>query len=254
MHNEWKPWRPDRDRRLITREQWLVSGSPGQMIDHLGKVQRVYRTRCGQRGLLLFDIACCRRGGRLLAQDPVVVALEVAERYAEGIITWRSFERVCRAILAEVEDSLPEIVCIREDHLRRWIKSSGTRQIDSLRHGVLALSNLLGWGAGANYLMTAHGVAGHDFVAELRAQCELLRDIFGDPFRPIRFSPAWRTDTAVLLAQRMYESRDFGAMPILADALQDAGCNDDAILDHCRDPNQVHVRGCWVVDAVLGTK
>ena len=49
----------------------------------------------------------------------------------------------------------------------------------------------------------------------------------------------------------MYESRDFSAMPILADALQDAGCDNDDILNHCRDPVR-HVRGCWVVDLVLG--
>jgi hypothetical protein len=66
------------------------------------------------------------------------------------------------------------------------------------------------------------------------------------------FDPAWRTDTAVALARQMYESRDFGAMPILADALQDAGCEDENILNHCRDLAQVHVRGCWVVDLVLG--
>jgi hypothetical protein len=80
----------------------------------------------------------------------------------------------------------------------------------------------------------------------------LLRDIFGNPFRPVTFSPAWRTDTAVSLARGMYESRDFGAMPILADALQDAGCDNDEVLNHCRDAKQVHVRGCWVVDLVLG--
>ena len=79
----------------------------------------------------------------------------------------------------------------------------------------------------------------------------LLRDIFGNPFRPIDFAP-WRTDTAVTLARQMYESRDFGAMPILADALQDAGCNNTDVLNHCRDANQTHVRGCWVVDGVLG--
>jgi hypothetical protein len=50
----------------------------------------------------------------------------------------------------------------------------------------------------------------------------------------------------------MYESRDFGAMPILADALQDAGCTSDDILKHCRDAHATHVRGCWVVDLVLG--
>ena len=55
----------------------------------------------------------------------------------------------------------------------------------------------------------------------------------------------------VALARGMYESRDFSAMPILADALQDAGCDNDEVLNHCRDPKQVHVRGCWVVDLVL---
>ncbi len=79
-----------------------------------------------------------------------------------------------------------------------------------------------------------------------------LRDIFGNPFRPVTFSPKWRTDTAVSLAKQMYESREFGAMPILADALQDADCDNDYLLNHCRDANQVHVRGCWVVDLVLG--
>lgn len=79
----------------------------------------------------------------------------------------------------------------------------------------------------------------------------LLRDIFGNPFRPVGVSPEWRTATAITLAGRMYESRDFDSMPILADALQDAGCDDADILDHCRGPGP-HVRGCWVVDLVLG--
>lgn len=80
----------------------------------------------------------------------------------------------------------------------------------------------------------------------------LLHDIFGNPFRPFTFASEWRTDTATAIAAQMYESRDFSAMPILADALQDAGCDSDDILSHCRDPQQIHVRGCWVVDLVLG--
>ncbi len=83
-------------------------------------------------------------------------------------------------------------------------------------------------------------------------QVSLIRDIFGNPFRTVAFDPGWRTDTAVSLARGMYAARDFAAMPILADALQDAGCENDDILAHCRDPQQVHVRGCWVVDLVLG--
>jgi hypothetical protein len=79
----------------------------------------------------------------------------------------------------------------------------------------------------------------------------LVREVFGNPFQPIDFAP-WRTDTAIALAGQMYESREFDAMPILADALQDAGCDNSDVLNHCRDANQVHVRGCWVVDGVLG--
>ena len=86
----------------------------------------------------------------------------------------------------------------------------------------------------------------------LQAAGPTIRDIFGNPFRPATFLHEWRTSTAVALASQMYEARDFGAMPILADALQDAGCDNVDILDHCRDTNGAHVRGCWVVDLVLG--
>jgi hypothetical protein len=79
----------------------------------------------------------------------------------------------------------------------------------------------------------------------------LLREVFGNPFCPITFSPELRTDTALSLARQMYDSRNFSAMPILADALQDAGCDNDDVLAHCRGEGP-HVRGCWVVDLVLG--
>jgi hypothetical protein len=79
----------------------------------------------------------------------------------------------------------------------------------------------------------------------------ILRDIFGNPFRPITLNPAWLTSTVTTLAEQMYDRRDFSPMPILADALQDAGCDSDDILNHCRGEN-VHVRGCWVLDRLLG--
>jgi hypothetical protein len=88
-------------------------------------------------------------------------------------------------------------------------------------------------------------------TAEVRAQIALVYEVC-NPFRKVKFNKKWRTDTAVTLARTMYEAREFGAMPILADALQDAGCENLDILDHCRDVNQSHVRGCWVVDLVLG--
>ncbi|MDB5310206.1 MAG: hypothetical protein JWO38_4408 [Gemmataceae bacterium] len=88
-------------------------------------------------------------------------------------------------------------------------------------------------------------------VAVSREGMRLLRDIGGNPFRPVAFDPSWRTDTAATLARQMYESREFSAMPILADALQDAGCDNEDILGHCRGDGP-HVRGCHVIDLLLG--
>ena len=87
------------------------------------------------------------------------------------------------------------------------------------------------------------------FEAERAFRCAVLREILGNPFRPVVFAPEWRTSTAIALAAQMYESRDFSPMPILADALQDAGCENEEVLNHCRGPGP-HVRGCWVVDQV----
>jgi hypothetical protein len=80
---------------------------------------------------------------------------------------------------------------------------------------------------------------------------DLIRCVFGNPFRPAAFDPRWRTSSAVGLARSMYEPRDFAAMPVLADALEEAGCDDADVLTHCRGDSP-HARGCWVVDLVLG--
>jgi hypothetical protein len=89
---------------------------------------------------------------------------------------------------------------------------------------------------------------------EGRVQCGLLRDLVGNPFRPFAPDPAWRTwnDGAVPeLARAIYDGRAFDRLPVLADSLEDAGCNDAAILAHCRGGGE-HVRGCWVVDVLTG--
>ena len=80
----------------------------------------------------------------------------------------------------------------------------------------------------------------------------MLRCLFGNPFRPVPVIPsAWRTPTVLGMARAIYTERRFEDLPILADALEDAGCTDAALLDHCRGPGP-HVRGCWVVDLLLG--
>jgi hypothetical protein len=83
------------------------------------------------------------------------------------------------------------------------------------------------------------------------AQAPLLRCIVGNPFRPVSIDPSWLTSTVVALVHGIYDDRAFDRLPILADALEDAGCDHPDILGHCRGVGP-HARGCWVVDLVLG--
>jgi hypothetical protein len=88
-------------------------------------------------------------------------------------------------------------------------------------------------------------------TAELNAPAHLFRDIFGNPFHPVSIDPAWQTAAVLSIAQAIHAQRAFDRMPILADALEDAGCTHTEIFNHCRQPAE-HVRGCWVVDFLLG--
>jgi hypothetical protein len=72
-----------------------------------------------------------------------------------------------------------------------------------------------------------------------------------EPFRRIKLNRAWLTRDVLAIARNIYEERAFNWMPILADALEDAGCSEEQILSHCRGPGP-HVRGCWVMDLLLG--
>jgi len=165
----------------------------------------------GDRKLRLFACACSRD---IFGDDlHTSQSIALAERYADGL--------------------------------------SDQSERDSVLQNLSANDLLSAWVLDSNMVEAAPFVTEHfgDDLRRLALAC--VRDIFGNPFRPVTFSPAWRTEIAVALATQMYESRDFGAMPILADALQDAGCDNDDILNHCRGDGP-HVRGCWVVDLVLG--
>jgi hypothetical protein len=84
-----------------------------------------------------------------------------------------------------------------------------------------------------------------------REQADLLRHLVGNPFHPVNLDPSWLTPGVVNVADAVYESRAFDRLPVLADALEQAGCTNLDILAHCRQPGE-HVRGCWVVDQLLG--
>jgi hypothetical protein len=215
---EWENWR---DPRVVIH--WL-----------LANIHSPFCSAFSHRKMVLFGVACCRRIEDRWNDPRVREAVEAAELYCDA----RTNEQ--RAIVKPIR------IRIRED--REWAGST----LGRLAKSVIGKS---GWAAALECSWEAsRRVGGATFWSdeERFAQGPMLRDIIGNPFRPVPFSRSWRTATAILLARQMYESREFSAMPILADALQDAGCNDEHILNHCRDASQVHVRGCWVVDLVLG--
>lgn len=92
---------------------------------------------------------------------------------------------------------------------------------------------------------------GGNWHAELGWLCGAIRCVFGNSFRPVTFPAKWRRSAVVKLAESIYADRAFDRMPLLADALQDAGCEVEDVLAHCRGGGP-HVRGCWVLDGVLG--
>ncbi|VTR91971.1 Uncharacterized protein OS=Sorangium cellulosum (strain So ce56) GN=sce5710 PE=4 SV=1 [Gemmata massiliana] len=183
--------------------------------------------------------ACSRRIRKQMTEDRSRIALDLSERFADGLIS----DEELGAVGAAAQIAWVEVSRKYGDSLQRAAAAaaaySSQRFIcDNDR------SNAMGAVAEAFPKAARRTV-------EQCAQAQIIRDIFGNPFRPVIFSPDWRTPTATTLASQMYESRDFGAMPILADALQDAGCDSDDVLNHCCGSGP-HVRGCWVVDLVLG--
>ncbi|QEG32113.1 hypothetical protein GobsT_69640 [Gemmata obscuriglobus] len=207
----------------MTEVEWLVSENPDAMLNAL--------TSPSQRKGILFACACCHRiASTLTAFGSQAIA--VAERFADG--------HANREELLAINPSPPKITSWDYgDHI-----DSGAAVACAVDGGE---ASHRGWKRANQWA----AVATTNVPAEWRTQANLLRDIFGNPFRPVTFSPSWRTGTAVALASGMYESRDFSAMPILADALQDAGCDRAEVLEHCQRDGP-HVRGCWVADLVLG--
>ncbi len=154
-------------------------------------------------------------------------------------------------VVTHLRDFLPPGARFVEavDVVERYVEGEGSEAEMDAMHATHHTSLVLFRGPGDPCDVAAFLFKADRGTAGLPAR--LLRDVLGNPFRPVGCDPAWRTDTAVSLARGIYESRDFGAMPILADALQDAGCDNLDVLNHCRDATVIHTRGCWVVDLVL---
>lgn len=252
-------------------DDWKPRLPLGQRL--LSWVRRVMRP-VSKRKAALLACACCRRAWDLMRDDRTRKGVECAERRADGLATREELAKATAAVQQVRSIPPPPPLIALSGRCRRWsfCANPGNEGIyclvyhrfggweicfrSAMGHAARAVAETAIVGAAAahpegEFSDIADAVGAAAERAELQQQCLLVRDIFGNPFRPATFSPPWRTDTAVTLARRMYDSRDFSAMPILADALQDAGCDNDDVLNHCREPG-THVRGCWVVDLVLG--
>jgi hypothetical protein len=229
-------------RKPVTEPQWFAARFVATLLYCLRE-----REINDDRKMRLFAGACCRRVWQQLTDARTRTAVEVGERFADGSAPTAEVSAAATDAAAAVLE-----ICEAKEYDRDWELRKGFASIydrgtpAALRWAIVGTSLVRDEGERAAW--NAEGVANRK---ELAANCHLFRDIFGNPFRPVSFSPSWRTDTAVSLARQMYESRDFSGMPILADALEDAGCDNDEVLSHCRAVKQVHVRGCWVVDALL---
>ncbi len=221
----------------MNEKQWRAARNPENLWKHK-PVQ-------GDRKRRLVACACARRLLPFLWNDTRArVLIEACERHADG--TKRDAPNLWKELLAARRALVSlAIEALQEPGYRRHY---AVMAVEYAAHG--KASHVSGIFTFAPLALRGQQLT--PGVTEMAAQLAIVRDIFGNPFRPVTFSPSWRTDTAVSLARGMYESREFSAMPILADSLQDAGCDNDDVLNHCRDPQQVHVRGCWVVDLVLG--
>jgi hypothetical protein len=215
----------------MTEEEWGACDDPLQMLMFL-------KRKAGDRKLRLLACASCRCRWSLLPA-PAQRLVEAAERLADGGLTPHQWAKVRRGA------SRTEKVADFEPHLlvARRASAELTCQV------VLAATQLF-----YHNLVPAGGydlAASEAYRREWASQAELVREVFGNPFRPPSFDDRWRSGDVLSLARHIYESKDFSAMPILADALQEAGCTSEELLAHLRTGGP-HVRGCWALDVVLG--
>ncbi len=222
----------------MTETDWLACTDPEPMLKFLqGKVS--------DRKLRLFAVACCRRIFHLILDPRSQPAVDAAEQLAEGTVS-------------------DDDVWLTQDWADIALNDrDGEGSVDSREAAYQAMEPVAFDAADWTSSCAVHAVGGWKGDeaervarrAERAAQADLLRDIFGTlPFRGIIFDPsllAWNDGVVVKLAHGIYNDRAFDRLPVLADALEDAGCDNAELLNHCRRPGE-HGRGCWAVDLILG--
>jgi hypothetical protein len=217
------------------------------------------------RRLRLLACGFCRAAGNRLPPE-LTAALDVAERFADGRASGAEADRARRAC-RELAQKAYEGYASQID----WGQGSGDPLSELVRCELAwAVANA------ASTPLSAEAIGGRVLAISAQADLGLLHmlpapspelsaallawrlalravawEVVGNPFRPLRFDPAWRTSTAAAIAEGMWDAGEFSAAPILADALQDAGCDNDDLLAHLRAEGVPHLRGCWAIDLVL---
>jgi hypothetical protein len=234
----------------VTEREWWTADDPRMMAG--ARVEWLYyNARATHRKLRLFCVACLHRLARERPFWLFAKYIPLLEAFADGEFDQEGLE----SRLDPLDDALlfpgplsPHIMRSPGEYDREdWLLSLCATQ-DENRERTNDVSCY-------PTIVSLHSAtfSSRDFISELRVRVALLHDIFGPlPFREIACDPAWLTDTVRALARGIYEQKAFERMPILADALQDAGCENEDILNHCRDTACDHVRGCWVLDLLLG--
>jgi hypothetical protein len=253
--------------RAMTESQWLAGEEPGELTE-----AAIALGWMSDRKLRLWACACCRRIWHLLVDERSRRSVEVAELYADGEATEAERVAAHEAALSvppfEATDEHPESAGWEEaasaasdaacDHL-------ASDQHEFIHRTTSALSAVA---AAKDGWFSTHFDTTREYrdrlekfteaveAAEKQEQARLVREIVGNPFRQVKADPswsAWNNGAARSLAQLIHDERAFDRLPILADALEDAGCDNADILDHLRGPGP-HVRGCWVLDLLIDRK
>ncbi len=216
----------------MTEEEWLSANFPGRMLWVVEDDDRP-----SERKLNLFGAACLRRIWHLMPGPCSKLAVETLELFADG------------------NSALEQLTTVRTAAREEgYAVETGGHQHPSVYAAMGASYDVIDLVASNAAEATAWvkvGTPEATDTLERKAQSDLLRDIFGNPFRPVVADPAWLTPTVVSIASAIYTDRAFDRLPTLADAHEEAGCTDADLLLHCRMPGD-HVRGCWGVDLVLG--
>ncbi|HVK19450.1 MAG TPA: hypothetical protein VM533_21125 [Fimbriiglobus sp.] len=231
----------------MTEQDWLTGTDPTPLLWFL-------RGRASDRKLRLFAVACCHGVWKWMPDERSRGGVEAAERLADGLVGEDEWQVAYNEAGEANDEFVGELAYLSESARAAWYALTVGPEFKWVGDVVRSAIRLASSGAVDGYHFSIEADSEEVRAATSREhtrQLRLLRFIFGNPFRPVTADPTWLTPTAVTLARAIYAERAFDRLPILADALEEAGCNDPDVLTHLRGDGP-HVRGCWVVDLLLG--